>query len=283
MTSILSWNIQNGRGVDGVVSLSRIAEVIRSLGDADVICLQEVSRGLALGDAGRPDQVEELVRLFPGYTPCFGAAVDARDVAGIHWQFGNLVLCRRPPLSVLHHPLPRPAEGGRRHMARMASEVVVETQDGALRVVNLHLEYHSAVQRHAQVAALVAMQAEARAQHAAPPATQAAGPYQAVARPVDAVYCGDFNMTVDSPEYRLATARSDDGGSAEAGLVDAWRLRHDRPHEPTCGVHDHQQWSQGPHCRDFFLLAGRCAGTVHELVVDIDTDASDHQPLRIVL
>ena len=61
MTSILSWNIQNGKGMDGEVSMQRIADVIATMGTPDVICLQEVSRGLALtDDAGAPDQVAEL-------------------------------------------------------------------------------------------------------------------------------------------------------------------------------------------------------------------------------
>lgn len=41
---IISWNIQCGLGVDGKVDLARIANVMREMGDADIICLQEVSR-----------------------------------------------------------------------------------------------------------------------------------------------------------------------------------------------------------------------------------------------
>ena len=44
MTKIVSWNIQNGLGVDGKLSISRTAETIRELADADIICLQEVSK-----------------------------------------------------------------------------------------------------------------------------------------------------------------------------------------------------------------------------------------------
>ena len=42
VTTILSWNIQAGPGVDGCVDLARIARTVRALADADVICLQEV-------------------------------------------------------------------------------------------------------------------------------------------------------------------------------------------------------------------------------------------------
>ena len=51
---LLSWNIQWGCGCDGRVSFPRIVDVIRRMGDFDVVCLQEVAvnhPGLA-GSAG---------------------------------------------------------------------------------------------------------------------------------------------------------------------------------------------------------------------------------------
>jgi len=74
MTVILSWNIQNGRGTDGVMSLERIAAAVNAMGDPDVICLQEISRHLSLSeDDAAPDQIAEISALFPGYTTIFGA------------------------------------------------------------------------------------------------------------------------------------------------------------------------------------------------------------------
>ena len=77
MTRILSWNIQNGIGIDGRVSLPRVARVIEEMGPVDVICLQEVSRGLELPGGTAPDQIAELDDLFPQYDAIFGAAVDS--------------------------------------------------------------------------------------------------------------------------------------------------------------------------------------------------------------
>ena len=105
MTRILSWNIQNGKGCDGRISLERIAEVIAAMGSADVICLQEVSRGLEL-EAGvaAPDQVAELEQLFPGYEIAFGVAFEARSSdAGTRWQYGNAILTRLPLRMMLSH------------------------------------------------------------------------------------------------------------------------------------------------------------------------------------
>ena len=71
--SLITWNIQWGRGCDGVVDLKRIVDTARALADFDVLCLQEVARnwpGLA-GGAGE-DQPALLAQLLPGFTPVFG-------------------------------------------------------------------------------------------------------------------------------------------------------------------------------------------------------------------
>ncbi len=279
MTRILSWNIQNGRGVDGVVSLERIARVCRALGEADVLCLQEVSRGLDLG-AGPRDQVAELCELFPGYEGLYGAAVDARGLGGNRWQFGNLLLSRLPVLSVRHHPLPRPCLASGRHMARIATETVVATSAGPLRVVNLHLEYHSADQRLAQVERLRGMQREADELAEHPPAADPHGPYRAVPHPVDAVYCGDYNMVHGGPEYRCMLEPL----NGMVPFVDAWEEACPGiDPAPTCGVHDRVQWPEGPHCRDFFFVTPRLSSRISDIRVDVATDASDHQPLLLEL
>lgn len=282
MTQILSWNIQNGRGVDGRIALDRITTVIGTMGTPDIVCLQEVSRGLALPAGGAPDQVAELAALFPAYEAVFGVAVDADpDGNGRRWQFGNMILSRLPVLSVLHHPLPRPGAAGLRHMARQATEVTVAGQDGPLRVVNTHLEYHSVDHRRAQIARLRHLQEEALELERCPPQVDPDGPYRAILRPSDSVFCGDFNMAVDSEEYHLMTAALTGGGE---GFQDAWRLAYpEQPHDPTCGIHDRVQWTQGAHCRDFFFVTGRLSRTVRKVRVDVRTDASDHQPIMLDL
>ena len=283
MTSILSWNIQNGKNLAGDISLERIAGVIEGMGTPDVICLQEVSRGLTLSAAaGAPDQVAQLGTLFPDYEVVFGAGVDALSAGeGRRWQFGNAVLSRLPLLFVLTHPLPRPGIGDVRHMMRQATEVVVAAAGGPLRIVNLHLEFHSPEQRMAQVDRLRELHREAIEERRLPPRTDSDGPYQAVARPVDGVFCGDFNMRCDSAEYRRMLAPMADDARP---FRDAWPLVHPgRAHVPTCGVHDRVQWPEGPHCRDFFFVTGACGESARDLRVDTVTDASDHQPLMLEL
>ena len=69
MTKIVSWNIQCGLGVDGQINLNRIAEVISSQGDPDIICLQEVARFDPASDQGQgADQYAILSDLFPHHS-----------------------------------------------------------------------------------------------------------------------------------------------------------------------------------------------------------------------
>ena len=287
MTTILSWNIQAGLGVDGRVDLARIARTVRALADADVICLQEVeSRGSGgPGDDAasvRGDQFETLQDLFPGYAAVIGAGVErADDAAASMYRFGNMVLSRLPILSVFRHVLPQPASPGVRHMPRQATEVTVRSSGGPLRVVTTHLEFHSPVHRRAQVERLRELHVEVAEQARHPGQVRDGGPYAPIARPPSAVFCGDFNLESDSEEYAALLAPF---GGVAPDLVDAWpALYPGRPHDPTCGVFDRRQWPAGAHCRDFFLVTRELQPRLRSLRVDLRTDASDHQPVALAL
>jgi len=270
--SILSWNIQFGLGMDGRVDLPRIAAACRAMGDADVLCFQEVSDGFgALAPGAEADQAAAL---FPGHAPVFVPAVD-RPGEGRRLRFGNMILSRLPVLDAIAHALPRPADAAVISMQRNALEAIVATGAGALRVVTTHLEYHSLAQRRAQADRLVALEAEWAARDAAP-APAGKGPYGALPPVAGTVLCGDFNFPLDEASYAATTA--------PGAYVDAWPALHGaRPHDPTCGVHDRRQWPQGGHARDFFFASGRLAPRLRTLAVDTATEASDHQPLLLSL
>lgn len=281
MTSVLTWNIQCGLGCDGRVDLVRIADVIRSMADPDVICLQEVSRFNPELDGGQGvDQVAALAALFPEYEPVFGPAIDRLgQLAEERRQFGNVILSRLPVLQIFNHQLPQPLpEKICKHMPRQALEVVVQSGDHAFRVITTHLEFHSEAQRLAQCARIRATQAEVAENLGYGEFAPESGPYQAAPRPVDAVLCGDFNSAPDDDVYGCLCEPIASG----CGFQDAWRIRHgDLVHAPTCGIFDHRQWPEGPHCRDFFFVAGQIANAVEQISVNEETDASDHQPLVI--
>lgn len=283
MTSVLTWNIQCGKGVDERVDLPRISMIIRAMADVDIICLQEVSRFNPDLDKGvGADQVAVLAALFPEYHPVFGAALDRHNGAGPRKQFGNMILSRLPVTQIFNHPLPQPApEAPCKHMPRQALEVVIESGGRPFRVTATHLEYHSADQRMAQVERLCAIQMEIMANRAYADYAPKSGPYAAIARPVSSIICGDFNSAPDDPVYNHLSTGINDG---EGGYHDAWRtVMGAAPHAPTCGIHDHVQWPEGPHCRDFFFITGDLAGAASRITVDEVTAASDHQPVLLVL
>ncbi|MFK7891522.1 MAG: endonuclease/exonuclease/phosphatase family protein [Granulosicoccus sp.] len=280
MTKILSWNIQAAKGVDGIVSVDRIAKDIKNLCDADVLCLQEVLI------TAENNQARQLAEHFPAHTAVFGAAIDRLDGNG-RLQFGNLVLSRLPLLQSVQHKLPQPAEPAAKPMPRQAVEVIIEQDNAPLRIVTTHLEFFASGQRRAQVDYLATHHAECLQRHKQPSPTGGEGQFASLPETDRSIYCGDFNLTTDSDDYQTMTggASEQDGSQlGDAALIDCWPLLHaGKPHAPTCGIFDREQWQEGPHCRDYFFVSAELAGKINAIEVDVDTAASDHQPLYITL
>lgn len=283
MTEIITWNVQAGLGVDGINSLERIARVIQEFGDPDVICLQEISRYMPDNDGGRDiDQVAALTGLFPSHAPAFGPALNlAADTASRRRCFGNLILSRLPVVQIFLHALPQPADPGVKHMPRQATEVIVDGGSRTLRITTTHLEFHSESQRLAQVGALRSVHEEICTNALHPGHDPGAGIYTLRSRPCSAVLCGDYNFTPACAAYAKMLAPFETDTPV---LMDAWAAsQNNRPHAPTCGVFDRRQWPQGAHCRDFFFVTPDLIPRIESLTVAVDTNASDHQPMRLVL
>jgi endonuclease/exonuclease/phosphatase family metal-dependent hydrolase len=275
---LVTWNIQWGKGCDGKVDLARIVRDARGLADADVFCFQEVSCGFENLDGG-VDQSAELAARLPGYAAIFRPAIESTDAEGRTRRFGNMTFTRLPVMQVASHLLPWPGAGSVRSMRRQALEVTVRTAFGSLRVVNTHLEYHSAAQREAQIARLLDLQEEASTSpHAAKPTHPE--PYVSQTLAPSSVLCGDFNFDVSDPQHAMLHNAARSGSNYR----DAWTICYPgRPHDLTCGLYDHAQWSEGPDCRDFIFVSEDLATRVRHVVVDGKTDASDHQPVMIEL
>ncbi len=284
MTTILSWNIQCGRGVDGEIDLSRTVDVIKGIADADVICLQEISRLDPELDGGQcVDQALILASLFPDHQYVFGPALDrGRNGSRKRRQFGNMILTRFPLIQVYNHMLPQPMPPAPcRHMPRQALEVVIEAEDGPLRITTTHLEYHCNEQRLAQVRRMCEIQCEVIANQSYPKYAPASGPYAAVSRPVRSILCGDFNAIPGDSVYKYITQPTSEMPS---GYLDAWRVIHGQtPHAPTCGIYDRKQWPQGPHCRDYFFITSDLVELASDTQSFTETNASDHQPVLLEL
>ncbi|RZT41818.1 endonuclease/exonuclease/phosphatase family protein [Cupriavidus agavae] len=280
---LISWNIQWGRGADGRVDLARTVRTLREMADADVLCLQEVTRGFE-EMPGQParDQVAELTALLPGYRLIFAPGVDRTHGDGTPRQFGNVIATRLPVNEVFRRALPWPADPDVLSMPRVALEVTVQAGGKPLRVICTHLEYYSKVQREAQAEALRQWHAEACA-HARRPgkSEKAFGPFTPEPRPAEAVLCGDFNSKPDDAAYLRMVAPYPD---TTANWRDAWCHRHPgERHSPTCGLYDREQWKEPPFACDFVFVTENLLDGVQRCEVNGQTDASDHQPIHLTL
>lgn len=154
---IVSYNVQYGFGLDGIVDLDRIVDAVRG---ADIIAFQEVSRGYA-GNNGL-DMVAELSsrladRFFVSHMPADGdhgsELIDGRAVQR-RFQFGNMVFSRWPVLSSRGHLLPRTVRRDRLNLQRGALEALIVTPAGPVRIYSVHLDHVDPAERLRQVEAL---------------------------------------------------------------------------------------------------------------------------------
>ncbi|MBY3219874.1 endonuclease/exonuclease/phosphatase family protein [Rhizobium laguerreae] len=199
-----SYNIQYGFGLDGRYDLARIA---RSLERADVIALQEVTRGFSRN--GFADMVADIAALFPDYFWVYGPACDMhveadedglQPVRGTRFQFGNMVLSRWPILATRTLLLPRSRTIGKINLQRGATEAVIDAPGGAIRVYSVHLDHVSADERIRQLQFLNA-RINAFVQEGG--SLTGGGEFDLLEPPLpeDYIIMGDFNMEPESPEY----------------------------------------------------------------------------------
>lgn len=278
---LISWNVQWCRGIDGAVDPARIAREARRLADPDVLCLQEINVGFAdLPGAAGENEVQALEREFPGYQVFFASAVDVPGVGGARKYFGNLIASRFPVGRVMRHSLPWP-QANRPSMPRCALEAVIQAPFGALRVITTHLEYYSSGHRAAQIERLRELHCETNRENKRSTASEdSAGPFTALARPENALVCGDFNMPPQDPLRARFLEPFVDG---TAKFMDAWQaLRAGEAHPHTFRVHERKD-GQSPYCCDYVFVTEDLASHLRSIGVDSDNRASDHQPVIVEL
>lgn len=271
---VLSWNIQYGKSVNNGFDFIRTLDYIKSLGDFDIICLQEVARHMPdYCSLGQQDQLKLAQQHFANYKPLWGSGFSWPSTTGHpsdRQEFGNLTLIKNDPLDFKVHQLPQPAAPKKWQMPRVAIEVFVDSSIGPLSIINTHLAYHDSNEAQLQLEHLYAIERDRLAHLQFP---KAAGPgcfqegYLASAR----IVCGDFNFDPEYPHYQY---------QIDNGWIDSWK--HSSSNEPqpsTCGIFDRAQWPQGGHCRDYFWLSKELASCKVDVSVDSDTDLSDHQPI----
>jgi endonuclease/exonuclease/phosphatase family metal-dependent hydrolase len=255
---LLTWNVQWCRGIDGVVDPGRIASEVRRLADPDVACFQEVTSG-------------ELAAHFPEYQAFYVAGVDVAAEGGGRSRFGNLLLSRLPVGRVRRHSLPWPPSPEAPSMPRVALEAVIEAPFGALRVTTTHLEYYSAEHRAAQIGRLRALHAEACSERRT---LDEPGPFRSAPLPQSAIVCGDFNLPPEDPLHERLL---------QFGFADAWQaVNPGAPHPPTFRLHERAA-GESPFCCDYVFVTADLVPRLRAVAVDRETQASDHQPLIVVL
>lgn len=282
---VITWNVQWFCGLDGVVDVARVVAAARAMADFDVICMQEVAVNYPLleGDASQ-DQPALLRSLLPGFEVFFGAAVDELAPDGkSRRRFGNLIATRLPVAQVHHHTLPYPADiasAGVRSMPRVCTSATVLTPFGHVRLMTTHLEFYSPAMRLAQAHEIIRLHAQGCALAKYPPLMDdSGGPFQAKPHTEHCIITGDFNFEPDAAEYAILQAPH--AGSDQ--LVDAWTCAWpDEPHAPTFRLHD-RRYGPVPITCDFMFVSTALAHHVKRMEVDMETRASDHQPVLLEL
>ena len=282
---LITWNIQWGRGMDGRVDLERIVRKACAIADFDVLCMQEVADNFpAPGLEGNDDrdQFAALGALLPEYRQIEGHGIDLAGDGERRRRFGNVIFTRYSVLSVRRHALPWPPDADKRAMPRVAVEATLQAPMGPLRVTTTHLEYFSEVQRRAQAVRLRNLHDEAclRATHWSDSASLHGTPFDTVPQTDRAVLVGDFNFPPEHPAYGELQSPLAVGGPR---LRDAWAIRNGhKPHAPTFCVHT-TAYSKTPYCCDFAFVSMSLGRRVRALEVDLETQASDHQPVLLEL
>jgi endonuclease/exonuclease/phosphatase family metal-dependent hydrolase len=278
---LITWNIQSCRGCDGAIDPRRVVEHARALADFDVLCLQEVSDGFASLDGGE-NQFARLAALLPGFTPISAPAVDLLSPDGRRARFGNLLLSRLPVAHALRHALPQPFDDAPRSMPRLMLETTLLAPAGPLRVMTTHLEYFSATQRAAQIESIRRAHLNACDQARRTPTTlSSSNPYGGAPHTASAILTGDFNFKSDDPLHAVMRRSFDDAETP--AFVDAWQHRYPGIAQPaTVGIYDREQWPHAFAC-DFVFVTEDLLSRVERLEVDTVTQASDHQPMLLVL
>ena len=284
----ITYNIQFGRGLDGVYDLDRIARTVES---ADVIALQEVERYFPR--SGNVDQVRELARRLKFHHWVYGAGVDIAadevlpdgEVVHRRQQFGNMLLSRTPIVTSRNHLLPKYASVGPLSIQRSALEGVIDCAGQRIRIYSVHLTHISSETRLQQVDRLLEIDRRAPIEGGPiagnPARTDFANQADVATLPRDSILMGDFNFTPDADEYtRIVGPKSDYGGRVvnPEGFVDAW---HVNGNPEMSGVTAERR---GENVRmDYCFVRQSLSAQIGKVKILKNAVGSDHKPVSMVM
>lgn len=271
-TRYACYNIRYGMGIDGEYDPARC---VAAVADADIIALQEVTRGFPANSGA--DMVAEICGLLPGRFCALGmstdidagSSVENGQVVERRFQFGNMILSRWPIISIRNHLLPRYRSSGSVNLQRGALEAVIAAPQGATRVIGVHLDHIDAGERLAQIEALREFVAGyPRRGGAVTGMSQFGHDELPVAR--DVVVMGDFNMKPGSAEYLAMT------GTEEPLLVDI------SAGDPGHSFFDPNE-AEPRQRLDFIFADSDTAARASGFRIDREAAGSDHLPLHFLV
>ena len=281
----VTYNIQYGIGLDGGYDIGRIVEAVRG---ADVIALQEVTRNNPRNQGH--DMVAEIREALPDYFAVYGPNFEI-DVGShlkdgkavdVRFEFGNMILSKRPIVSSRNILLPRDRSFDHLNLQRGAVEALIDTPLGPVRFYSIHLDHRSPDERVRQLRFLMQRVLAYPQEGGALTGLSEMG-FPEPPLPEDFMLLGDFNMLPLSQEYVELVGRIDH----EFGMplvasrpVDAAALLATEGEPATTWVdperpRDESRWKRIDYC---FVSAG-LAGKVKSSRVDGGAVGSDHLPV----
>ena len=281
---VISYNIQYGRGRDGVIDLVRSCNAIRG---ADIICLQEVDQHWQR--SGDLDQAAEISGLLPSYYAVYGSSFDVDAsapaahgaITNRRRRHGNMILSRWPILSMRILNLPKQDYAEKFNMHMTCIEAVIDTGAAVLRVYNYHGGYLEAAERLMQVEYFAEVFARSPGEGGAWSGESNIGGDDwsnrrpAPPLPASAIFCGDFNARPDSEEYRLMIEST--------GLEDCWALVDPANRMTSTGSRESADGIEDYGKIDHIMVTPDLSETVQRVAIDHAADGSDHQPIEAVL
>lgn len=268
----VTYNTQYGVGLDGAYSIERIVDAVQ---EADIICLQEVTRGFIRNEG--VDMVAGLHNALPDRFIAFQAAADVDMGSSViegqatdrRLQFGNAVISRWPIGSIRTHLLPRTWRKNRLNLQRGALEAGIETPLGPMRFYSVHLDHIDARERIAQARALRAIALDFDKTGGAITGASEFGLPDGSDNG-DFLLMGDFNCEPGTDPYLTLT---EDGALVDISATDpGWTWRSSSAEQPERRAR-----------LDYMFANPDLASRISSIHIDRSQDGSDHMPIWVTI